>query len=74
MIGFLQNKVTRQPIYGIRTAGKVGYTERDSQGREWFQDSNGRRIARVLRYKEYQAACPQVSPNGCTHVPHYEEM
>lgn len=58
---------SRQPIYGEQVRGKIGYVERD--GRQmWLCDPEGRRVARILRYKPHQAPQPTVSACGSTFV------
>jgi hypothetical protein len=58
-IGFLPTNNRRQPIYGEQVSRKVGYVEHSGTG-IFFQTPDGRRVARVIRYKEYQAPCPKV--------------
>jgi len=60
-IGFLPSNNRRQAIYGEQVLRKVGYVEHDQRG-IWFCNVEGRKIARVLRYKPHQAPQPQVNP------------
>lgn len=62
VIGFMPGNRNRRPIYGVRTGGKIGYAERDEQGNEWFCGPDGRRVAKVLRFK---CEAPEVSANLC---------
>jgi hypothetical protein len=75
VIGFVRGDgaVSRQPIYGERCAGKIGYTERDATGREWLLNKDGRRLGRVLRYKPHQAPQAVVGLTSGTFVPRSEE-
>jgi hypothetical protein len=60
-IGFLPSNNRRQAIYGEQVSRRVGYVEHDRQ-QIWFCDADGRRIAKVLRYKPHQAPQPTVNP------------
>ena len=58
MSGFINTTSNRQPVYGEQIHRKVGYVEND-KGKIYFQNVEGKRIGRVIRYKEHQA--PQAS-------------
>lgn len=70
-IGFAYSqtpRMTRQPIYGEQASRRVGYVEHDGRG-IWFCDADGKRIARVLRYKPHQAPQPSVNASGGSFLP-----
>lgn len=56
-IGFRPSNNTRQPVFGEQVSRRVGYVEHDKRG-IFFCDADGKRIARVLRYKPHQAPQP----------------
>lgn len=52
---------TRQAVYGVQIHRKLGYIDRKDD-QTWFCDTDGRRVARILKYKQHpQAECNIVS-------------
>lgn len=51
-IGFRPSNNTRQPVYGVQIHSKLGYIER-KDNQVWFCDTSGKKVARVIRYKQH---------------------
>ena len=70
MKGFLNVRSnSRTPIYGEQVHSKLGYVESCKEG-TFFQGLDGRRIAKVIRYKQYQAPQAQCSLGTSGVIPH----
>ena len=72
-IGFLPPSNRRRAIFSVRGSHKIGYEEIDTAGHTWYLDVNGRRLGRVIRFKDGQESFPEVSPTGSTFVPEDRE-
>jgi hypothetical protein len=76
MIGFMASAPgrVRHPIYRGQARGKLGYVEH-VEGRVYFCDAAGRRVARVLRYKPEYVPAASVCLSGSTiDVPSIDEL
>jgi hypothetical protein len=70
-LGFVHSPApasARQPIFAEQASRRVGYVQHEHQ-EIWFCDADGKKIARVLRYKPCQAPVPSCNAVG-SYFPH----
>lgn len=64
-MGFRPSNNTRQPVYGVQVYRKLGYIDR-KDNQIWFTDVDGKKIARILKYKAHPGAECNISSGNPT--------